>query len=202
MNYGSPHPSVTHNEPDQLHSFYSGNHFPGHYGLNLLPRDDLFSLQEPLTPSTFYDMAEMEAIKPESEWEAPSSSTPDSDETWHSDLPIATHSAQTRSAKNRRNPSTSTASTASTILSNDLNRERNRIAASKCRRKKKVEETQLEERWRILQVQNVILQDSASQLRNEVFSLKNEILKHGTCEFPPIQSYIKAAAAAAAAQIR
>jgi hypothetical protein len=47
----------------------------------------------------------------------------------------------------------------------------------------------------MLQVQNAILQDSAAQLRNEVLHLKNEVLRHGTCDYPPIQTYIKAAAA-------
>jgi hypothetical protein len=73
-------------------------------------------------------------------------------------------------------------------------RERNRIAASKCRRKKRLEEKDMEEMRRSLELHNAILQDTASNLREEVLSLKNEILRHGTCDFPPIQNYVLAAA--------
>ncbi|KAK8020081.1 hypothetical protein PG990_005219 [Apiospora arundinis] len=79
--------------------------------------------------------------------------------------------------------------------STDLSREKNRVAASKCRRKKKDEERVLEDRRRMLQVQNAILVDSATSLRAEVLSLKHEILRHGTCDFQPINSYIATAAA-------
>ncbi|KAK8088391.1 hypothetical protein PG997_003352 [Apiospora hydei] len=79
--------------------------------------------------------------------------------------------------------------------STDLSREKNRIAASKCRRKKKDEERILEDRRRMLQVQNAILVDSATSLRAEVLQLKHEILRHGTCDFQPINSYIATAAA-------
>ncbi|KAK8055102.1 hypothetical protein PG993_000329 [Apiospora rasikravindrae] len=79
--------------------------------------------------------------------------------------------------------------------STDLSREKNRIAASKCRRKKKDEERVLEDRRRMLQVQNTILVDSAMSLRAEVLQLKHEILRHGTCDFQPINSYIATAAA-------
>lgn len=83
----------------------------------------------------------------------------------------------------------------SSFTATDIGREKNRLAASKCRRKKKVEERQLEERRRMLQIQNTILQDSAEALRSEVLMLKHEILRHGSCNFPPINSYIAGAAA-------
>ncbi|KAK7990374.1 hypothetical protein PG990_014654 [Apiospora arundinis] len=76
-----------------------------------------------------------------------------------------------------------------------ISREKNRIAASKCRRKKKDEEHVLEGRRRMLHVQNTILVDSATSLRAELLSLKHEILRHGTCDFQPINSYIATAAA-------
>lgn len=46
----------------------------------------------------------------------------------------------------------------------------------------------------MLQVQHAILQDNATALKNEVLHLKNEILKHGSCNYPPIQKYIEVAA--------
>ena len=69
------------------------------------------------------------------------------------------------------------------------------IPKIKVEKKKKVEERQLEQRRRMLQVQNTILQDSAEALRSEVLMLKHEILRHGRCNFPPINSYIAGAAA-------
>ena len=39
-----------------------------------------------------------------------------------------------------------------------------------------------------------LLVDSAAALRSEVLSLKHDILSHGACDFPPIQSYIASAA--------
>ncbi|KAF7534048.1 hypothetical protein G7054_g6581 [Neopestalotiopsis clavispora] len=73
-------------------------------------------------------------------------------------------------------------------------REKNRLAASKCRKKKKLEEKDMEGVRKSLQLHNSILLDTATSLREEVLFLKNEVLKHGTCEFPPIQNYITAAA--------
>ncbi|KAI0163552.1 hypothetical protein BJ166DRAFT_296309 [Pestalotiopsis sp. NC0098] len=101
-----------------------------------------------------------------------------------------------RNAKKRRSTVASSESLSSvTGLSNETSKEKNRIAASKCRKKKKVEETQLEERRRSLQTENTMLQESAAALRNEVLFLKNEVLRHGTCDFAPIQNYIVSAAA-------
>ncbi|KAK8013751.1 Basic leucine zipper (bZIP) transcription factor atfB [Apiospora marii] len=79
--------------------------------------------------------------------------------------------------------------------STDISREKNCVAASKCRRKKKNEEHALEERRRMLHTQNAILVDSVASLRAEVLSLKHEILRHGACDFQPINSYISIAAA-------
>ncbi|KAK8050221.1 hypothetical protein PG994_011951 [Apiospora phragmitis] len=98
----------------------------------------------------------------------------------------------TRSVKKPRRDRTRSGSSGG---STDLSREKNRIAASKCRRKKKDEERVLEDRQRMLQVQNAILVDSATSLRAEVLQLKHEILRHGTCDFQPINSYIATAAA-------
>lgn len=103
--------------------------------------------------------------------------------------PVASQPGGVEKPSSRRNRRTSSG------MSTDIGREKNRLAASKCRKKKKVEERQLEERRRMLQVQNTILQDSADALRSEVLMLKHEILRHSSCNFPPINSYIAGAAA-------
>ncbi|KAK9421589.1 hypothetical protein SUNI508_05519 [Seiridium unicorne] len=191
MDYWSPNESTALLESDQIRA-YTTDDFSAHYGMNMLPPNGLSSLQGSLAPSDLYNtMVEMEDVKHEPDWEGQTSSTPESENTPHTDLSSVTTSTGTRSKKKRRSTSDSNSIA---FPSSDLSREKNRVAASKCRRKKKAEEQQLEERRRMLQVQNAILQDSAAQLRNEVLHLKNEILKHGTCDYPPIQSYIKTAA--------
>ena len=62
---------------------------------------------------------------------------------------------------------------------------------------KKREERKLEEQRRLLQAQSNILQNSAESLRTEVLALKHEMLRHASCRFPPIDSYIVGAAAKA-----
>ncbi|KAH8196429.1 hypothetical protein TruAng_009416 [Truncatella angustata] len=199
MNYWSPDSSASnHDQPERLQTFTTDNEFSDPYGMNILPPSDPSAMQHSLPPSEFFThmagMAGMDNIKSEMpDWDMRASSTPNSDVTPNSDLLFTAASRKVRSAKSRRNNSASTDSSGMGP-STDLSREKNRIAASKCRRKKKVEEQQLEERRRMLQVQHAILQDSAAQLRNEVLHLKNEILKHGTCDYPPIQNYIKQAA--------
>lgn len=73
-------------------------------------------------------------------------------------------------------------------------RQRNRIAASKCRRKYKQQEDDLAKRERELATKHKVLSDSAMALKNEVFDLKYEILKHGSCNCSVIDDYIARAA--------
>lgn len=179
------------------------------YGMELLPADGM-SLQQSMDAMDSkmpqfgdFTMVTLENIKPEPDWEQGFNTTPisnqtaESTQTPQSDAPMITAVAPgNRNAKKRRSTVASSESLSSvTGLSNETSKEKNRIAASKCRKKKKVEETQLEERRRSLQTENTMLQESAAALRNEVLFLKNEVLRHGTCDFAPIQNYIVSAAA-------
>ncbi|KAI0135140.1 hypothetical protein F4814DRAFT_443962 [Daldinia grandis] len=74
------------------------------------------------------------------------------------------------------------------------NRERNRVAAHKCRQKAKQSMSELQIRERELSQQNRILQQHACSLRDEILDLKNEILKHSNCDSEIIQNYITRAA--------
>ena len=69
--------------------------------------------------------------------------------------------------------------------------ERNRVAASKCRQKKKEWTQNLENRARELQKNNTQLRMVADSCREEVLFLKGELLKHSHCECESIQTYIK-----------
>ncbi|KAI0012122.1 hypothetical protein F4779DRAFT_614833 [Xylariaceae sp. FL0662B] len=70
----------------------------------------------------------------------------------------------------------------STTESNDKrSRERNRIAARKCRQKGKQKVAELQEREREESQRNRVLSDCVESLRGEVVHLKNEILQHSQC---------------------
>lgn len=79
-------------------------------------------------------------------------------------------------------------------LPNTSQRQRNRVAANKCRKKSKAAIAQLETTERALAEQHASLLATASSLREQVVSLKNEILLHGKCDCDIIQHYLKNAA--------
>ncbi len=70
--------------------------------------------------------------------------------------------------------------------------ERNRVAASKCRQKKKEWTQNLENRGRELQKNNNMLRMDVESLRQEVLFLKGEMLKHSNCDCSQIQEFMKA----------
>ncbi|KAL7629126.1 hypothetical protein AAE478_000645 [Parahypoxylon ruwenzoriense] len=74
------------------------------------------------------------------------------------------------------------------------NRERNRVAAHKCRQKAKQSMSNLQAQERELSQHNRLLQEHAGYLRDEVLDLKNEILRHSSCDSDIIQNYIARAA--------
>lgn len=69
--------------------------------------------------------------------------------------------------------------------------ERNRVAASKCRQKKKEWTQNLENRARELQKNNNQLRMVVDSCRQEILFLKGELLKHSQCDCESIQSFIK-----------
>lgn len=72
--------------------------------------------------------------------------------------------------------------------------ERNRVAASKCRQKKKEWTQNLENRARELQKNNNQIRLVVDSCRQEVLFLKGELLKHSECECESIQAFIKSEA--------
>lgn len=69
--------------------------------------------------------------------------------------------------------------------------ERNRVAASKCRQKKKEWTQNLENRARELQRANSALRMEVDSCRQEILFLKGEMLKHSTCGCDQIQEFMK-----------
>ncbi|KAI8394181.1 uncharacterized protein BYT42DRAFT_33904 [Radiomyces spectabilis] len=69
--------------------------------------------------------------------------------------------------------------------------ERNRVAASKCRQKKKKWMQELEQRSEQVANRNKELHDLVSQLREETMYLRNQLLAHGNCDCTVVQSYLR-----------
>ncbi|CAJ2501574.1 Uu.00g044270.m01.CDS01 [Anthostomella pinea] len=113
-------------------------------------------------------------------------------------------STSSKSIKRRRKPSRTTASPPATspaessgsfkTANSPHHRERNRVAAHKCRQKAKKSVSVLQERERQLHQQNQMLVENLGCLRDEILSPKNEILRHSDCDSELIQNYIAKAA--------
>ncbi|KAJ2684475.1 hypothetical protein H4R19_006888, partial [Coemansia spiralis] len=70
--------------------------------------------------------------------------------------------------------------------------ERNRIAASKCRQKKKMWVQELERRAEDVTMQNRSLHITIAQLKDEVMVLKSQLLAHHNCGCSVIHQYLQA----------
>jgi hypothetical protein len=68
--------------------------------------------------------------------------------------------------------------------------EKNRVAAHKCRMRKKDYINGLEERARIFTTKNKALKENVAMLREEVLDLKNEVLRHAGCGFWAVDEYL------------
>lgn len=183
---------------------------PPIYSLQLVPGTDM-NLTKQLTPATYQftsGATRSESFSGPSAMDPPalihdssSSSNPDVGNYTHnpaapmvpggvgvSAMAIKTEEADRRGAagidqtpeKNPRGGSTRTLS----------HRERNRIAAHKCRQKNKQNIQALQEQERHLAQENKFLAEHAHHLKNEVLGLRNEILNHGNCDDELIQNYI------------
>jgi hypothetical protein len=69
--------------------------------------------------------------------------------------------------------------------------ERNRVAASKCRQKKKAWTNNLEQRARELASERQMLTAHVAMLRNELLELKCRCLEHTSCNCEQIREYLK-----------
>jgi hypothetical protein len=69
-------------------------------------------------------------------------------------------------------------------------RSRNRIAATKSRRRKKQADEELADQEHALRSRNRQLVADAAELRDQVLELKNQILSHGACDSPLIKDYL------------
>ncbi|KAJ5832542.1 Rho GTPase activation protein [Penicillium riverlandense] len=70
--------------------------------------------------------------------------------------------------------------------------ERNRLAASKCRQKKKEHTQQLEVRFKEQSEKNAHLHKEIHELKSQALNLKNELLKHAQCNDEAIKLHLSA----------
>lgn len=107
---------------------------------------------------------------------------------------VADQSGQNKTTPRRRKKSTRKQSSAEPAADGDGKRsqflERNRVAASKCRQKKKEWTSNLEQRARELQANKTSLALLVSSLREELLYLKGEALRHTTCDCDGIREYL------------
>ncbi|BCS03066.1 bZIP transcription factor [Aspergillus luchuensis] len=68
--------------------------------------------------------------------------------------------------------------------------ERNRVAANKCRKKKKEHAKQLESRCETVSRENTLLESQVDHLRGEILNLKNELLRHSHCGDERIKDHL------------
>lgn len=68
--------------------------------------------------------------------------------------------------------------------------EKNRVAAHKCRQRKKEYINGLEGRAREFSTKNKALKENVAMLREEVLELKNEVLRHAGCGFWAVDEYL------------
>ncbi|BCS19331.1 bZIP transcription factor atfB [Aspergillus puulaauensis] len=73
-------------------------------------------------------------------------------------------------------------------------RARNRLAASKCRQKKKEQNTQLESRFEYEKIRREELTRTVSSLRDDIVAAKNQLLEHSECGHESIKAYIQSMA--------
>ncbi|RIA95014.1 hypothetical protein C1645_758603 [Glomus cerebriforme] len=69
--------------------------------------------------------------------------------------------------------------------------ERNRIAAAKCRQKKKQAQETLQQQASDLTQKNTTMHSLVNELREEALKLKNQLLAHSTCNCNVIQEYVR-----------
>ncbi|KAL1626699.1 hypothetical protein SLS54_002862 [Diplodia seriata] len=72
----------------------------------------------------------------------------------------------------------------------EANLEKNRVAATRCREKRKTWTARLEDRHRQLSARNKLLRAELAGLHDAVYGLKELVLRHADCGFRPVDEYV------------
>ena len=166
----------------------------GHYG-QITPPDDEPD-HERLLDQHLREQLEQQEMQPDQQEKQPPRSTGKGKRKrnlTHNDS--TNHSAPKRTRKYASRASNNTnESTKPEDVKRSKFLERNRVAASKCRQKKKEWTQNLENRARELQKNNNQLRMVVESCRQEILFLKGELLKHNQCECEAIQVSLKSGA--------
>ncbi|PLB38069.1 bZIP transcription factor atfB [Aspergillus candidus] len=100
-----------------------------------------------------------------------------------------THETSTPSPKRRKGSTRKT--TKPTPEEREQYLERNRLAASKCRQKRKRESEGLETRYNLLKAKHEELEELEHELRNAVTRFKTNLLGHHNCGDPNVNAYLQ-----------
>ena len=123
------------------------------------------------------------------------SSTPDSSTSPPSPFAAHTRPEQPARRRNRRRntaeSSATTGSTESQVRNRERFLERNRVAAAKCRQRKKEWTSNLENRARELAKHNNLLQRIVDSQRGEIMTLKRAVLEHAQCGSLDLERYFR-----------
>lgn len=92
------------------------------------------------------------------------------------------------STKRRRG---ATANTAEARANREVNLEKNRQAANRCRKKKRDWMDRLEDKHRTLSAHNKLLRVELAGLNTTVYALKELVLRHADCGSCPIDEYVR-----------
>lgn len=103
-----------------------------------------------------------------------------------------------RSKTTRRNRG----DTAKARAKREVNLEKNRLAANKCRKKKREWIDRLEDKHRQLSEHNKLLRAELAELYDTVYALKELVLSHANCGSGPIDDYVRREAEQVHARLR
>ncbi|KAB2581172.1 Basic leucine zipper transcriptional factor ATF-like 3 [Lasiodiplodia theobromae] len=81
--------------------------------------------------------------------------------------------------------------TAKTRAKREVNLEKNRLAANRCRKKKREWIDRLEDKHRQLSARNKLLREELAELYDTVYTLKELVLGHADCGSRPIDDYVR-----------
>ncbi|OJJ51031.1 hypothetical protein ASPZODRAFT_127025 [Penicilliopsis zonata CBS 506.65] len=144
------------------------------------------------TPPPFDDRSVSETSGPDPSYPPPPPPPPPSSYSYHHHKTTTIASTRRRRAR----PSVSCFSPSDTDepqqdkAKREKFLERNRLAASKCRQKKKEHTMLLESRYKQQSDKKEQLMAEIARLRSEILGLKNEVLKHAQCGDEPIKLHL------------
>ncbi|KAL0264070.1 hypothetical protein SLS55_000014 [Diplodia seriata] len=160
-------------------------------------RDSLFSYE--------FDDKQQSIIRspgPDTSSPATDSTSPDPSTASTSRRPSSSSSDETTPASPTRKPTTrrrrrgagtdsAEAGGSSHTARRELSLAKNRVAAKKCREKKRDWTTELQERHGELLARNKRLRGELAGLNDAVFELKELVLRHASCGFKPIDKFVR-----------